>query len=121
MLKDFSGGTGKKQLPANGGDTGLIPAPERFHILGAAEPMHLEPVLPNKSSHCKEQPGHHSKDVAPAGCNSKPVCSKQDPGQPQVSNNSNTCISRRAGNPQSDAAIHNPIPPSADPPVSSKV
>ena len=30
---DFSGGPVVKNLPANAGDTGSIPAPERFHML----------------------------------------------------------------------------------------
>ena len=84
MLKDFSGSTGKKKLPANGGDTGLIPGPERFHILGAAKPMYLEPVLPNKSSHCKEKPGHHNKELAPAGCNRESLCAaRKTQGSPK--------------------------------------
>ena len=32
-LQDFSGGTLGRNLPANAGDTGLIPGLERFHML----------------------------------------------------------------------------------------
>ena len=37
----FLGGSVVKNPPANAGDTGSIPGPARFHIPGAAKPLHL--------------------------------------------------------------------------------
>ena len=31
-MKDFPGGSVVRNLPANAGDTGLIPSPGRFHV-----------------------------------------------------------------------------------------
>ena len=31
---------------------------EDLTCLGAAKPVHLEPVLPNRRSHCTEKPAH---------------------------------------------------------------
>ena len=78
---DFPGDTVVKNLPANAGDTGLIPGPERSHMLWSSQahapqllslrsragvpqllkPAHLEPVLCNKRSHCNEKPTHRNK------------------------------------------------------------
>ena len=70
-------------LPARGGDPGLIPDPGKFHIAKeqlslcttttgpfsrAWEPQvlkPLEPVLYNKSSHHSEKPKHHNWRVVP--------------------------------------------------------
>ena len=32
LSRDSSGGPGVKNLPASGGDMGLIPGPRRFHV-----------------------------------------------------------------------------------------
>ena len=61
---DFPGGTVVKNPPANGGDTGSIPGPGRFHMLWGnwacepelPKPVHLQPTLLNKRSHCSEKP-----------------------------------------------------------------
>ena len=60
-----------KNLPAKAGDTGLIPG--RSHMPRSNEarepqllkPMHLEPVLCSKRSHCNEKPAHRNR-VGPA-------------------------------------------------------
>ena len=77
-----------RNLPANAGDTGLIPGPERFHMLRATkacmlqllEPVGLEPVVRNEKPllHCNEgQP--------PPTTREKPVRSNEDPVQPKIS------------------------------------
>ena len=38
-------------------------------VLELLKPVHLEPVLCNKRSHCNEKPMHHSDRVAPSRCN----------------------------------------------------
>ena len=48
MLSDFPGGPVVKSLPANAGDMGSIPGPERFHMLWgnktpASQPLSLCP------------------------------------------------------------------------------
>ena len=56
-----------KNLPANAGDTGLIPGLRRSHILGSLcsrarepelSPSALEPVLHSKRSHRNEKQMH---------------------------------------------------------------
>ena len=67
---DFPGGTVDKNLPANAGDTGLIPGPGRFlmsqsnqaQALQLLKPMSLKPVLRNKRSHHNEKPLDPSED-----------------------------------------------------------
>ena len=57
-----------KNLPANAGDTGLIPALGRFHMLQKTKdhapqllkPMSLESVLHNERSHCNEKATQHN-------------------------------------------------------------
>ena len=54
-----------KNLPANAGDMGSIPGPERFHMLlrttvlslhaALLTPRHLEPMLCNKRRHGSEK------------------------------------------------------------------
>ena len=52
---------------------------------GAAKPVHLEPVLCIKRSHCHEEPEHCSWRRAPGGCNlRKPARSNEDPAQPET-------------------------------------
>ena len=66
---DFPGGTVDKNLPANAGDTGLIPGPGRFlmpqsnqaQALQVLKPMSLKPVLRNKSHH-NEKPLYPSEE-----------------------------------------------------------
>ena len=70
MVVDFLGGPVVKTLPANAGNTGLIPGPGRFHILQlnlcttTTEPTCLEPVLRKRRSHCKDKPVHCRARVA---------------------------------------------------------
>ena len=59
---DFPGGLVTKSLPANAGDTGLLPGVEDSARSGAAKPVchsywarTLEPVLCNGRSHCHEE------------------------------------------------------------------
>ena len=67
LFEDLPGGTVGKNPPANAGDMSLIPG--RFHMLQATKahvpqllkPLHLEPVLCNKRSHCDEKPVHHKE------------------------------------------------------------
>ena len=40
---DFHGGSVVKNLPANAGDTGLIPDPGRFHMLRRKLPRYSKP------------------------------------------------------------------------------
>ena len=81
-LLDFPGGTVDKNLPANTGDTGLIPGPGRSHVpqrnqahapqrmslcSRARKPQplkseHLEPVLGDKRSHFNENHSHGNKE-----------------------------------------------------------
>ena len=57
-VSEFPGGTVVKNLPANAGNTGPIPGPERFHMprnnqpraAQLLKPKCLEPVLCNKTS-----------------------------------------------------------------------
>ena len=63
---DFPGGAGDENPPANAGDTGLTPGPERFRIPRSNQahvPQLLslhgpEPVLCNKRAHRSEKPVH---------------------------------------------------------------
>ena len=84
----FPGGAVVRNLPASAGDTGSSPGPGISHIprsnLARApqllslrsrarepqllKPVHLEPMLCNKRSHC----------------NKKPTCSNEDPTQPKI-------------------------------------
>ena len=67
-----------KNLPANVGDTGLIPGSGKIpHAAGQ-----LEPVLCNKRSGCHEKPTQQGR-VAPT-CHRwrKPACSNEDPAHP---------------------------------------
>ena len=72
----------KKNPPANTGDTGSSPGPGRSHMPRSnyarvpqllslrsrahepqlLKPMHLEPTLRNKRSHCNEKPAHRNKE-----------------------------------------------------------
>ena len=83
-IRGFPGGAVVKNLPANAGDTGSIPGPERSHMpvrhnywACALEPMShngwahmlqllksvcLETVLCNKRSHRNEKPVHHNEE-----------------------------------------------------------
>ena len=74
----FPGGQEVKNLPANVGDTGLIPGLGRFYMPWGNQacvplllssractshllkPMCLEPMLGNRRSHRNEEPAHHS-------------------------------------------------------------
>ena len=38
--RGFPGGSVVKDLPASSGDRGLIPGLGRYHVLGAAKPVH---------------------------------------------------------------------------------
>ena len=40
MFQDLTGGRVDKTLPANAGDMGSIPDQGRFHVNGAAKPIH---------------------------------------------------------------------------------
>ena len=56
IKQDFSGGPVVKNLPANAGDTGLIPGPERSHMqliwhTTTSGPHSLEPTLHKKPTH----------------------------------------------------------------------
>ena len=82
MTKDFPGGAVVKYPPANAGDTGLIPGPERSHMLRSnkahapqllslrsrpqepklLKPARLEPVLCNRRSHRNEKPAHCNEE-----------------------------------------------------------
>ena len=73
MLKqDFPGGSAVKNLPANAGDTGLIPGPGRSHIhqgsqaraLQPLTPVWLETALHNTRNHSDEKPEHCHEDQA---------------------------------------------------------
>ena len=65
--QDFHGGAVDGSLPANPGDTGLIPGPENFHMLlsnWAFVPQllnltHAKPVLHIKRSQLNEKPPAH--------------------------------------------------------------
>ena len=86
---DFPGGAVVKNLPAKAGDMGSIPGPGRSHTPRTNEahapqplslhsrarepqllslhattmkPVHLEPMLHNKRSHCNEKPAHLNKE-----------------------------------------------------------
>ena len=55
-------------LPANAGDTGLIPDPGRFHLpqqslpaAASSKACALEPVVQNMKIHCSEKPAHCNK------------------------------------------------------------
>ena len=73
-----------KNLPANAGDMGSVPAPGRFHMPRGSpvhapqlvKPTHLEPVPRNERSHCNEKPAHHNQR--------KPTHSNADPVQPKL-------------------------------------
>ena len=62
-----------KKLPANAGDMGLIPGPERLHRQWSnqvqeppvLQPVPLELVLCNKRSHQNEKPMRHNEERAP--------------------------------------------------------
>ena len=71
-----------KNPPANVGDMGSSPGPERYHMPWSnyahvpqllslcsralepqlLKPARLEPVLRNKRSHCNEKPAHRNKE-----------------------------------------------------------
>ena len=40
MIQEFLGGAADKNPPADAKDTGLIPGPGRFPMLGAVKPIH---------------------------------------------------------------------------------
>ena len=76
----FPGGPRVKNMPANAGDTGLIPSLGRLHMswsnwacvpqllslhsraleMQLLSPHALQPVLRNKRSHHNEKPTHHN-------------------------------------------------------------
>ena len=71
----FPSGSVVKNLPANIGDTGLIPGPGQLSpctkttdpVLWSpeattTEPVHLEPVFHDNRSHHKETPAHRSSE-----------------------------------------------------------
>ena len=88
-MRGFLGGAVLKNPPANAGDTGSIPGPERSHMRRATKPVYhnywayaleptthsywarvlqllepgsLEPVLRNKRSHHDEKPEHRNEE-----------------------------------------------------------
>ena len=66
----FPGGAVVKNPPANAGDMGLSPGPERSRVPWSNEarvpqllkPACLEPVLCNKRSHCNEKSAHRNEE-----------------------------------------------------------
>ena len=50
------------------------------------KPVHLEPVLCNKKSHCNEKPAHHSEEQPPLTTTRESLHarSKEDPTQPKI-------------------------------------
>ena len=49
------------------------------------KPMHLEPMLCNKRSHCNEKPEHRNKEQPPlAATREKPAHSNEDPMLPKI-------------------------------------
>ena len=89
------GGPVVKNLPVNAGDTGSIPELGRSHMLWSSKVCKLQllkpahqPMLCNKRTHCNEKPSNHKQRGAPAHCNCrKPVCSNEDPAQPNINKN----------------------------------
>ena len=68
--KGFPGGAVDKNLPTIAGDRGSSPGLRRSHMpWGNWTPVpqllkttHLEPMLRNKRSHCKEKPAHCNQE-----------------------------------------------------------
>ena len=99
-LQDFAAGTVGKNLPANAGDTGLIPGLRRFRMLWSKQacvpqllssssralelqlkPARLEPMLHNKRGPCSEKPAHnysspHSAQLEKARVQQRPSTAK---------------------------------------------
>ena len=76
--RDVPGGPVVKYLPVNAGDTSLILGPGTKNTYAgwqlrlcttSTEPMHLEPVLHDKRSHCNEKPAYPNSRVAHTRCN----------------------------------------------------
>ena len=75
---------------AHAGNTDLIPAPGRFHMLWGNEahelqlpkPRILEPVLCNKGSHHDEKPARRNREQ-PLAATRESLCSNKDPAQPK--------------------------------------
>ena len=66
MVVDFLGGPVVKTLPANAGNTGLIPGPGGFPMLWGSQARgatNTEPMLCNRRNHHNEKPRHHSQMV----------------------------------------------------------
>ena len=79
-----------KNLPANAGDTGLIPDLGRFHMpwsskarvsqllspctAATEKPVHLEPVLCNKRSHSEKTPMHGNEEQPPLAATRGSLC-----------------------------------------------
>ena len=84
-LQGFPGGAVVENLPANAGDRGSSPGPEKSHMPQSNKacapqllslrprahepqllsPRTLEPMLHNKRSHCNEKPAHHNEEEPP--------------------------------------------------------
>ena len=66
----FPGGAVVENLPANAGGTGSSPGPGGSHMPWSnkargpqpLKPVHLEPVLRDKRSHCNEKPAHRNEE-----------------------------------------------------------
>ena len=90
--REFSGGPGVKNLPANAGNMVSFPGLGRSHMLRAAKavshnyaptqgnywsPGALEPVLRNKRRHRSEKPEHCNSRVTPTHLQLEKACTKQ--------------------------------------------
>ena len=92
-ILDFPGGPVVKNPPANARDMNLIPGPGRSHMLRphalqwrgpcaiTTEPVHWQPVLHNKRSHCSETPELH-KPCSPQLV--KSTHNHKDPAEPKI-------------------------------------
>ena len=95
-LRDFAAGTVDKNLPANTGDTGLIPGLRRFRMLWSKQacvpqllslssralelqlkPACLEPILTMRG-HCSEKPAQHNYS-SPYSLQLEKACMQQRP------------------------------------------
>ena len=102
---DFPGGAVDRNLPANAGDTGLIPDPGRSHVpwnnwahtaqllspsSRACQPqllksVHLEPVLHSKGGHGREK--HRNEESSPCSLHLKKAHANQ--WTPSIAKNKN--------------------------------
>ena len=92
--RDFPGGLVVESLPANGGDTGLIPGPgtrispdvRQLHTCTTTtEAQCLETVLCNRRIYCKEESARVNSRVAPTHRNYKKLMgSNKEAAKPKI-------------------------------------